>query len=93
MALLLATDTALLAEILDLVLPRLLDQMQADRRMAMVQGCDRSLARVLGWLVTSLRCFVKTPYFGVLTVTLVISVLDIAAKQLVAVVLVLELLR
>ena len=60
-ALLLATDKALLAGVLDLVLPRLLDQMQADRRMAMVQGCDRSLARVLGWLVTSLRCFVKNP--------------------------------
>merc|ERR1719359_1857935 len=50
-ALLLANDKALLAGVLDLMLPRLLDQMQADRRMAMVQGCDRSLARVLGWLV------------------------------------------
>ena len=62
-ALLLANDKALLAGVLDLVLPRLLDQMQADRRMAMVQGCDRSLARVLGWLVTRLRCFVKNPDF------------------------------
>ena len=61
MALLLANDKALLAGVLDLMLPRLLDQMQADRRMAMVQGCDRSLARVLGWLVTRLRCFVKNP--------------------------------
>ena len=42
MALLLANDKALLAGVLDLVLPRLLDQMKTDRRMAMVQGCDRS---------------------------------------------------
>ena len=52
---LLIDDKALLAGILDVLLPRLLDQMKTDRRMAMVQGCDRRLARAIGWLVTSFR--------------------------------------